>query len=848
MKLLSLSSLLIVVAGLAAPLPAMDTLESERAGSFFALNGTKAFHIPDALETKAAERAGYMRELGVYWDRVDLWWHVVEAEPGQWDFSRPDAVFDFFEARDIQWYPILAYGAAWFEQGRTGPNKREEFDDFAEYAARTVDRYKERAHVWSVWNEPNIAGFWSPEPNPEHYFELLKATHDAIDAVAPDVELCAPVLAPLGAWDRPFTERLLQLGGSDYFDIFDYHYYRDTWPEKDLAPELAEIRAVMARHGGVKPVWVTESGITSKNTEAEETYPRQASLVVRNQLVALGEGVERFFYFDLQNWYDDKPESWDSQLGLVEAGGKRKPSFHAYRTMVGEMDHRDVVGRLHPFAEGVEALLVHDPDHDVYTMAVWDPAEETESVSITTAAADIVVVQPYGERDLRPLEVPRAPGQHTRTIDVEIDRHPRYIRRVSGETYLPHAGVRLAPALTIMAPGESARIGLDVHPLLEETGAEIRFLETRSPEGLAWDAEAGMVMLEGALPEGKHDLTATIEVMLPGAEPVVIARRAQVEVVASLRLTLRPHLEDDQLFARVLLQNQSRDQIGGTLTLAQAPVSREGEAVRLARKPIEPLSAGETRVVSLPMDRAALPREVGVVSWTASFADLDSEPFLVYTAPVVDELPEVDGQIDEQWASPERAVRIGHEHQITRNHGEWTPANASGDLWLRFGRDAVYLGARIADNDPLHAGYPPLEMWKSDALELYLGLRGPVTRTSINKDFEYQIGLAPDTSETDGPVVFWFHIDRVLDDAPVAATRTDDGWVLEAIIPLSAIEADEYAFTPGMLLGYDTALDDLDGGDFAPAGNQPGRALMWNGTGMNWINPAGWGMAHLVAE
>jgi len=48
-----------------------------------------------------------------------------------------------------------------------------------------------------------------------------------------------------------------------------------------------------------------------------------------------------------------------------------------------------------------------------------------------------------------------------------------------------------------------------------------------------------------------------------------------------------------------------------------------------------------------------------------------------------------------------------------------------------------------------------------------------------------------------------------------------------------------------MLIGLDAAVNDLDRDDWAPAGNEPGRALMWNGTGTNWIDPSGWGMAIL---
>ena len=277
-----------------------DPWEKAQQESFFALNGTKVFHIPGQLETTVNERIGMMKELGVLWDRSDWWWHVIEPEPGKFDFSFPDKAVKYFEKNHIQIYPILCYGAAWWE-GHNAPTEEEHFKNYGEYVYQTVKRYKDHFTYWSVWNEPNIRPFWTPEPNPDHYAKLLKIAYRAAKKADPECRICAPVVAPLGEWDQKFVERLYQLGCKDYFDVFDYHYYRNNPPEKEVPAELADIRALMNRYGDDKPIWISETGVSGMIAGKPESYEKQAALVVRNQLLCLASGVKRIFYFDLQN-------------------------------------------------------------------------------------------------------------------------------------------------------------------------------------------------------------------------------------------------------------------------------------------------------------------------------------------------------------------------------------------------------------------------------------------------------------------------------------------------------------------------------------------------------------------
>ena len=102
---------------------------------------------------------------------------------------------------------------------------------------------------------------------------------------------------------------------------------------------------------------------------------------------------------------------------------------------------------------------------------------------------------------------------------------------------------------------------------------------------------------------------------------------------------------------------------------------------------------------------------------------------------------------------------INQTSQITRGKERWTPETASAQIQLWATQDTLFLAARFKDESSLINPYKPVELWKGDSLELYLGFSGPLKRNALNRSLEFQLGIAPDCIE-DRPVVFMFHKDR----------------------------------------------------------------------------------------
>jgi len=827
-----------------------DPYKEAQAKTYFAINGTKVFHIPNEMNTIVAGRMEWMKELGVLWDRSDWWWHIIEPEPGKFDFTIPDKVVKFFEENHIQIYPILCYGAKWWKD-RTAPLKDEEFEQYANYVYETVKRYKDHFTYWSVWNEPNILPFWAPEPNADHYAKLLKLAYKSAKRADPDCKICAPAIAPLGTWDKKFVERLYQLGCKDYFDVFDYHYYRHSAPEPEVPDEIADIKALMHRYGDKKPIWISETGVSSPIKEKEKSYPRQAAYIVRNHLLCLASGVERIFYFDLQNWFDSPDASWDSYLGLVEAGGEKKPSFYAYKTMVKEVNFKKVVGRYRVPKEDLEAVLIYDEKIPEYILAVWLIKEdEKKKIKFICEAKNVKIVHPYGEEEILPFESTSS-SQTTREIIVEIDQNPRYIHSVDKFMYLPEAAIRLIPEKIYVNPGEKQKICLDIHPLVGDRHAcplhKLEIVEEKIPEGIKWNSKTGRLKIGKDVQPGMREIKIVAEVNYgdkSNLKKMRIERTAKIEVLPILSLNLRPYIEGNNLKVQATVNNQSVWKLSGSISLDEVRATivktQRIASLQLSKCNIGTLKPNETKRMDISLDREIMKNYREPTVWKLKFKNFESKPFRIHSIPFRNSAPVIDANLEEWKDVPQ--IFINSKEQITRGPEGWNPKEASGDVRFWFTPEALFIAADVIDDEPIFNNNPANLIWKGDAIELYLGFGGPAKRTVIDKSVDFQVGLAPNYEKNE-PVAFLFHKDIIIEDAKIATRKTDDGYILEAMIPLKTFG--DVKLKDGMLIGLDAAINDLDSDDWAPAGNEPGRALMWNGTEMNWIDPSNWGMAIL---
>lgn len=193
-----------------------------------------------------------LAKAGIRYLRMDFDWVNLERFKGEWRFDKLDILVADVEKAGITILPILGYN------NPIASPSYEHLDEWTNYVHRVLSRYRGHFPVVEVWNEPNLGGFW-PNPNPENYTKLLKATYAAVKAEDPKakVAICGFSQVPFD-----FIERIYKAGGRDSFDVMNIHPY--SWPlppEGNLDQNLDRLRKLMSKYGDdKKPIWITEIG------------------------------------------------------------------------------------------------------------------------------------------------------------------------------------------------------------------------------------------------------------------------------------------------------------------------------------------------------------------------------------------------------------------------------------------------------------------------------------------------------------------------------------------------------------------------------------------------------------
>jgi hypothetical protein len=326
-----------------------------------------------------AERAGLSPDLGlaslpraeldaeldaiaatrVRWLRVDFDWSVIQAAgPNAFDWSRTDLVVEGAHRRNLSVIALVAYTPEWARPvGAPDKYPPTDPDDFAKFVSAAAQRYASAGlTTWEIWNEPNVSTFWYPRPDPEGYTALLVRASAAIRAVDPDATIISGGLAPASDTAngsqidlRTFLTRVYAAGGGHAFDAVGLHPYSfprlPTFPA-DYNTFLATpaLYQVMVDHGdAAKRIWGTEIGAPTGGGGGSVTEAVQAQIVAQAyQQWTAWPFTGPLLWFTFEDAGFD-PANRDDHYGLIDAAGREKPGFAAFRTVV-----RDLLDRQPP--------------------------------------------------------------------------------------------------------------------------------------------------------------------------------------------------------------------------------------------------------------------------------------------------------------------------------------------------------------------------------------------------------------------------------------------------------------------------------------------------------------------
>ena len=201
--------------------------------------------------------------------RTAFYWTRGEPfGPGMLDFSSFDAPVLAAAREGLGVLPVVFATPEWARAvpGDAASPPRDP-EDYARFLAALVRRYgpggslwaehpevrKRPIRHWQIWNEPNLAGYWSRQPFAPSFVRLLRAARRALRAADPGARA---ILAGLpNGWDA--LRRIYRAGGRRSFDAVAIHPY--TEQAGRIQRYILAARRVMADfRDRRKPIWVSE--------------------------------------------------------------------------------------------------------------------------------------------------------------------------------------------------------------------------------------------------------------------------------------------------------------------------------------------------------------------------------------------------------------------------------------------------------------------------------------------------------------------------------------------------------------------------------------------------------------
>lgn len=304
----------------------------------------------------AADHIGFFRGA--------LSWGAVEAVPHRYDFGVSDGIVSQLAKHHMRFLPVFL-GVP--PRDSTAPSKGAlpgmyppaHPNQFAYFVSLSVKRYGPggtfwRANpklpyypvrAWQIWNEPNLAGYWEPRPNPRAYVRLLRAADVALKQVDPRAVVVTAGMPFTGVGPEvAFLSQLYRAGVHGTFDALSIHDYAVT-PGGALE-RLQTARAVMNRFGDRrKGLWVTEWSWAGgpPNPYIVNHAGQRANIAAFLALVQHHRAELRLDELMYYGWRDmvsgPGPRSyWAYNLGLLSHGLLPKPALGVFSTAARRLD------------------------------------------------------------------------------------------------------------------------------------------------------------------------------------------------------------------------------------------------------------------------------------------------------------------------------------------------------------------------------------------------------------------------------------------------------------------------------------------------------------------------------
>ena len=332
--------------------------------------------------SRSDEEYASLDKLGVKLIRTDFHWNRIQPDANTWKLDHFDAYLDAADKHDTKILALVLYDNNAVETSPKGKEEGryiapEDVPLFLEYVRRTVEHYKDRVYAWEIWNEPDIARFWTGTP--EEFYDLARRTAKTIREVHPKARILGPAMtAPLGAMSAKQIEGLHTAGAMKNVDHPTMHTYLSD--PRGYYNEFLRTQNAAAKHGHDGSVWITELGDPDGGV-----YPWRASSellaehAIKSHVIATSLGIEKLIWYCYHDSGNDRQrnESDNSEgfFGLLGPKGQWKPAAHAYSVFAKNCSNSTIRRDLVKLSGGLAARqlrsVLYRRDNGDSTLILW---------------------------------------------------------------------------------------------------------------------------------------------------------------------------------------------------------------------------------------------------------------------------------------------------------------------------------------------------------------------------------------------------------------------------------------------------------------------------------------------
>ncbi|MBQ0106119.1 MAG: hypothetical protein KBT47_08825 [Armatimonadetes bacterium] len=334
------------------------------------------------------------KDIGVEWVRIGNRWNFVEAKEGEFDWTEPDRIVDYYTQNGYKIMFVL--GLEDMPQCYKDRKNDKDFiiERIGRFAKESAKHYKGKGFLWEISNEPEVFPMEGFMNDPVSYTKIARLCAKNIK----NYDKSGKIAACSVAWFDPgfltacFENGLLKDGTVDCISYHGYHR-KDYLPESSLTEDIKWMRDACKKYSPKKYVSVVDSERGFGILDGDSYQPRhkdnwrnfvtcqsaQAAYLARHYLEEIYNQIE------LSVWYKDF--HGETSYSLYKDGREQglSPMGYVYKNIAFLFDENPmkfVNDRIKYEILGVNSnklikrsYLKKNKDGNRLIVAMWNPVE-----------------------------------------------------------------------------------------------------------------------------------------------------------------------------------------------------------------------------------------------------------------------------------------------------------------------------------------------------------------------------------------------------------------------------------------------------------------------------------------